>query len=605
MDEKKQKFSISVLKELIKNTVRLSRIVWREERMLIAGTGVVYLILSFFSFAQSGAMALLINELVKTAGTGSFTANVFFFLILVIIAGFVPSILNISARYFEKILSFFLEAKFQSIVLEAQASAEIAAHENVETKNLLNRVMENGTYRIENFVVRQYFVLQNILEVVIASIVLAWLNPWIFFLIFVGMVPELINEVTYGQGVWGIFQSKGEVKRKFYDTRTHFYGVSDIIELKLFQNIKYFIGIINDLFKSFQDEQKKNERKKLTRDFLVFTLSQITIVVATIWFITQVIQGEMQIGTLTFAIASIAGLRQALSGFFANIGRQYEDNLFVTDVFSLIDLVPTVQIPENGKKIDTKKTPEIIFDNVTFSYLGSKVPVLKNFSLTIRPGEKLAVIGVNGAGKTTFVKLLCRFYDPQEGNIIVGGINLKEMDLKSWYYQIGALFQEYSNYHFTVKESIGIGKTDVPLLLEQVKKSAEASEAHIFIEEWEKQYEQQLSTEYSEGKQPSVGQWQKLALARAFYRDPNVLILDEPTSSIDAEAEAKIFKKLEKLPKNKTVILISHRFSTVRQADTIVVIEDGKIAEKGTHKELLKLKKTYAKLFALQAKGYK
>ena len=600
-----KKFSISVFKELVKNIFRLSRIVWKDERGLILGAGIVYIVISALSFAQSGSMALLINELVKTAGSGLFSANIFFFLILVVIAGFLPSFLNIIARYFEKLLSFFLEAKFQSIVLEAQANAEVAAHENVETKNLLNRVMENGTYRIENFVVRQYFILQNVLEVIIASVILAWLNPWVFLIVFIGMIPELINEVVYGRDVWGIFQSKGEIKRKFYDTRNHFYGLSDIVELKLFQNIKYFIGIINDLFGSFQDEQRKIERKKLKKDLIVFSLSQVTMMAAAIWFVFRVVDGGLQVGTFTFAIASIAGLRQALSGFFTNVGRQYEDNLFVKDVFELIDLVPLVKEPKIGKKLDTKKTPEIVFDNITFSYPGSEVPVLKNFSLTIKPGEKLAIIGVNGAGKTTFVKLLCRFYDPQEGSITIDGINLRDIDLRSWYDKIGALFQEYSNYHFSVKESIGIGRTNEPISLDRVKKSAEASEAHVFIEAWEKQYEQQLSNEFSEGKQPSVGQWQKLALARAFYRDPNILILDEPTSSIDAEAEAKIFKKLEKLPKDKTVILISHRFSTVRQADSIIVIEDGKISEHGTHKDLLKLKKTYAKLFELQAKGYK
>jgi ATP-binding cassette subfamily B protein len=225
--------------------------------------------------------------------------------------------------------------------------------------------------------------------------------------------------------------------------------------------------------------------------------------------------------------------------------------------------------------------------------------------LKITPGEKIALVGVNGAGKTTFVKLLCRFYDPDEGRIMIGGHDLKEIDLEGWYNQLGAIFQDYSRYHLIVKEAIAIGRSGQASSLEKVKEAAQASEADTFIEEWEKKYQSMLGKEFTEGIEPSIGQWQKLALARTFYRDPKIMILDEPTSSIDAEAEAKIFEKLELLPSDRTVILISHRFSTVRQADKIGVIMEKGLQELGTHQDLLKLNGTYAKLFNLQAKGYK
>lgn len=231
--------------------------------------------------------------------------------------------------------------------------------------------------------------------------------------------------------------------------------------------------------------------------------------------------------------------------------------------------------------------------------------MLKNFSLRIAPGEKLALVGSNGAGKTTLVKLLCRFYDPDKGRILINGNDIKTVDLESWYRELGVLFQDYDNYHFLVRESIAIGRSGAMSSLEKVKGAAKASEADTFIEEWEKAYEQMLGKQFTGGIEPSIGQWQKLALARTFYRDPQVLILDEPTSSIDAEAEAKIFDRLEQLPKDRTVILISHRFSTVRHANRICVIKDGRLAELGTHAALLKRGGTYARLFKLQARGYR
>ncbi len=218
---------------------------------------------------------------------------------------------------------------------------------------------------------------------------------------------------------------------------------------------------------------------------------------------------------------------------------------------------------------------------------------------------KMAMVGVNGAGKSTFIKLLLRFYDPTEGRILIGGHDLRDVKLESWYEHIGALFQDYPNYRFKVNEAIASSTPDIPYA-SKVIDSAQRSGSSDFIEaNWEHKYEQQLGREFTDGVEPSGGQWQKLALARAFYRDANVLILDEPTAAVDAEAEAKIFERLEQLPKNKTVFLISHRFSTVRHADEIVIIENGQITEQGSHEALLKKRSTYARLFKIQAKGYK
>ncbi len=604
-EKQEQKLSLSIFREMLGNIARLSAMIWKENKGSVIALGFVSLIVSVAPFLQSGSRGLLINELIKITGSG--TVNFYLFLLVggLILATLIPSVLFTIQNYLSKLFYFFLEEKLDTLVIQKKGEIDVAIHEDPKHKDLFNRVTEEGTWRVRNFIDREFFIFQNLIEVTIASIILIFFQWWVFLVILIGTLPELIVEARYGRMVWGIHSGRAETRRKYWKLHGHFNVLSSLVELKLFQNTQYFLSTIRELFRSFQLEEKKNERKKLTHQLIALCFSQIVIAFAIIYFTMQVVKGDLLIGTLTFILASIGDLRQSLSGLFSNLGRQYQDSFFVTDIFKMLDLKPVVKKPEKGIVLDQNKTPEIIFENVTFSYPDTKKKVLKNFSLKIAPGEKIALVGINGAGKTTFVKLLCRFYDPDEGRIIIGGHDLKKIDLENWYNQLGAIFQDYARYHFVVKEAIAVGRSGSASSLEKVKEAAKASEADTFIEEWEKKYESMLGKEFTEGIEPSIGQWQKLALARTFYRDPKVLILDEPTSSIDAEAEAKIFEKLELLPKDRTVIFISHRFSTVRQADKIGVIEDGELKESGTHEDLLKLNGTYANLFNLQAKGYK
>ena len=261
-----------------------------------------------------------------------------------------------------------------------------------------------------------------------------------------------------------------------------------------------------------------------------------------------------------------------------------------------------IKAPKNPVSLGEIKPPKIEFKNVSFNYQGG-AKVLDDVSFVIEPGESVALVGHNGAGKTTIVKLLCRFYDVTGGEILINGIGIKKLDLTSYYKFLGTLFQEFVQYHFTVRENIFLGapgKNDEAAMHEAARKSG----ADEFIDRLPKKYDQMLGKEFEGGEELSGGQWQKLAIARAFYEEPPVLILDEPTSAIDAEAEYEIFSNLEKQYKNKTLVLVSHRFSTVRNAQKIVVLEHGKIIETGTHAELMNRQGEYAKLFTIQAKGY-
>lgn len=275
----------------------------------------------------------------------------------------------------------------------------------------------------------------------------------------------------------------------------------------------------------------------------------------------------------------------------------------IIDVLSFKSRITDSLHPHNFPK---KIAKGIEFRNVTFFYQNSKKPVLKNVNLSFKSNESIALVGENGSGKTTLIKLLCRLYDVSEGEILIDGINIKNFCLSDLYENMGVIFQDFMKYEALVKENIAFGRVKDLHKKEKIKQSAIKSGAWNFIKDLEHKYETQLGKKLKqEGTDLSVGQWQKIALARAFFRDAQLLILDEPTAAVDAKAEYDLFKKFRTLTKNKITFLISHRFSTVRMADKIVVIDKGKIVEVGNHEELLKKKGKYAKLFKLQAEGYK
>jgi ATP-binding cassette subfamily B protein len=284
-----------------------------------------------------------------------------------------------------------------------------------------------------------------------------------------------------------------------------------------------------------------------------------------------------------------------------------ESSLYVNDYFELLALKP--RLPENPHPVAVAPAgppPRIEFDNVTFHYPGSKHNVLSGVSFTLEPGAGLAVVGANGAGKTTLIKLLLRLYDPTTGRILVDGVDLREVDAASWYRRIGALFQDFNRYDsLSVRDNIALGRPEARATLEEVKAAAAEAGSDAFIEEYPQAYNQILNRSYQDGIEPSGGQWQRIALARAFYRNADILILDEPTSAIDAKGEFEIFEQIAASQRDKSTIIISHRFSTVRNADTIIVLEDGRITERGTHDELVKLRGRYHELFELQASGYR
>lgn len=262
-------------------------------------------------------------------------------------------------------------------------------------------------------------------------------------------------------------------------------------------------------------------------------------------------------------------------------------------------------LPKATQELQLGDGVAIELKNIDFTYPGTTNKVLDNFSLSINKGEKIAIIGLNGAGKTTIIKLMLRFYDPDNGQVLINGIDIRKIDVAEFYKKIGFMAQNYMTYEMTVADNVVFGRYTQDAKTEDIVTALNKASALEFVNTYPHGINQMLGRKFAESVQPSIGQWQKIGLARSFYRDPELLILDEPTSSIDAKAEAEIFERVESVSQDKTVIIISHRFSTVRKADRIYLVQEGKIIEQGAHDELMNLKGTYAQLFEMQAKGYK
>jgi len=320
----------------------------------------------------------------------------------------------------------------------------------------------------------------------------------------------------------------------------------------------------------------------------------------------RVFGGSLSIGQFTLIFQQTLNLTLGAEEILNQYSSMSARNKYLDKFFDFLDTKPAIPNPSHPKDIPTKPNPPLLeLKNISFRYPETRRDILKDFNLTINSGEKIALVGENGAGKSTLIKLLLRFYDVSEGEILINGVDIKNVDLNKWRHEVGALFQDFIKYQFTLRENIEYGniqgKSDEKLLTDAITKSG----VDGFIDQLPEKLNQVVGKMFDGGIDLSGGQWQKLALARAFYRNAPILILDEPTSAIDAKAEYEIFERVQKLQKDKTVIIISHRFSTVRNADRILVLDNGKIIEEGNHEKLMKKKGLYAELFNLQAKGYK
>ena len=445
---------------------------------------------------------------------------------------------------------------------------------------------------------------QSIISIITLIAGLIYFQPLLIVLLALSIIPLFINEIRFSGQRYSLTRSWTTERRELDYLR--YIGAND----KTAKEIKLFglTDFVADRFKNLSDAYFKINKdltvKRSTYSALFNALGVICYYGAYVVIIRSVLVGTITIGELTFLSASFNRLRNNLQSFFSNFTRITESALYLKDYFDFID------IEVESETIEYLDLPEEInlgieVQDVHFAYPGSKKEVLKGVSFFLKAGEKMAFVGQNGAGKTTLIKLLLRFYEPTQGEILLDGINIKHYRRQEFQQMFGVIFQDFFRYEFTLRENIAIG--DIQAIKDQpkIENAAQLSLASEVVDQLRKGYNTQLGKRFKKGQELSGGQWQKVALARAYMKDAKIMVLDEPTSALDAKAEYEVFERFIGLTEGKTSIIISHRFSTVRMADRILVLEHGKILEMGTHNELISNPKLYAELFDLQAQGYK
>lgn len=441
----------------------------------------------------------------------------------------------------------------------------------------------------------------SLLSLVAILIRLAWWAPILLLII---SIPRLFFRLHFSYYTYSITDRRSPYNRKINQLINILIGKDFIHEVKIFSLKDYLLNKFHLIYSGFLKENETLSKKGVVQGFVVDMLSTIFLTLLNLYAIFKAIMRISTIGDLTLFFNTLSRFQTIFSDLSDYISRFYENSLFLKHYFEFLEIKPQIVNSPNAQKITGHHSLQIVFNNVSFGYTPEKL-ILKNINLSISDGKNIALIGENGVGKTTLIKLLLRLYDVTSGEILINGKNIKEIDLESLRSEIGVIFQNFKTYEMTVTENIGFGDIKNIGNIKKIKEAAELANASTFIEKFPNQYETVLGKHFEKGEELSGGQWQKIALARAFFKDSKVLIMDEPTSALDPKSEYEVFKNLIAHTKNKSLILISHRFSTVRLADEIIVLDDGKIAEQGSHESLIKLNGKYAKLYNLQAKWYK
>lgn len=599
--EPKRTIASKKIIELVRWTVQLA---YKADRTALIILISCIIFLSILPFVESFLAKVVIDELVEiVAHNNSYTDILKLAILFSLAVELVQTILWSISSYAEKRQYMSLDYYLTNIFVRKISKLDTEHFENSKTNNLIKKVDDSVPWKPREFISRAAWLLGDLVRIIASIVIVLNFSFLAFLLVVITALPNLVINFKLGRSSWGIWDASTETRRTFWATKSILTWQESIMELRIFQSRNYLIKLLTDTYDSFFQKEKSVEVRRATISSLVGNLSTLGIIIFWIIAIDQTIKGEISIGLLTFYTSSIREFSRGLSNLFRNISNHYEDLFYLKDIKQFFQIEN--KIKSGSEAIDSAQPPLIEFRNVDFSYPTSDRVVLDNFSLTIQPGDKIALVGANGAGKSTIIKLLSRLYDVNGGEILINGTNIRQVDLSQWYKSIGILFQSFIRFdHLTVSKNIRLGDVTKSMNKQEVEQAAIKAQADEFVNKFPKKYQQILDPTFKGGITPSGGQWQKLALARAFYRDAPILVLDEPTAAIDADSEYAIFQRLYEFSANKTVIIISHRFSTVRNADKIYVIDEGKIIESGSHEELMQLKGKYFTSFSKQAKGY-
>jgi ATP-binding cassette subfamily B protein len=584
------------------------RIVWDTSAPLMIAMALTTLIVGLLPAAIASVGGLFVDAVAGALGSSGVTADSAKSEALTFVYIEVGLVLLMTAAQqantvCQAVLRVLLGNKINVMILEKALTLELAHFEDAEYYDKLVRARREASSRPLSLVTKTFDLIRNVISLIAIGAFLFQFSPYAVLLLSIAGVPAFIAEAKFSGEAFRVNKRRSAERRMQIYLEMVLTREDGVKEVKLLQLGKIFLQRYIDIFLAIYKEDRSLVLRRGIWGYGLGIIASGAFYFAYGWVGFAAIAGAITIGQMTMYIAQFRLGQSAVTSSLTSVNGMYEDNLYLSNLTEYLEH----EVPEQSGNLHAGPRPEdgIRFENVSFFYPGSDVPALDNVSLHITPGESLAIVGENGSGKTTLIKLLTRLYTPTQGQIMLEGLPLQEWDVDTLRRKIGVIFQDFARYQLIVGENIGIGDSDNLASETEIEIAAKKGMADEFVRDLPSGYKTQLGTWFKDGKELSGGQWQKVALSRAFMRSKaDILILDEPTAAIDAKAEVDIFAHFAELTANRISIIISHRFSTVRRADHIIVLEKSKIMEQGSHEELLELGGQYATLFMLQAEGY-
>lgn len=588
---------------------RAIELVWTTSRPLTVALALLTLLAGVLPAAVAYVGALIVDSVVAAirtyAGVGVEAYRPVLHLVALealIVAAIAATQRAISLC--QSLLRALLGQRVNVMILEKALTLELRQFEDSEFYDKLTRARREASSRPLSLVMRTFGLAQNAVSLVSYAALLVQFSPWAVVVLLLAGLPAFIAEAKFSGDAFRLFRWRSPESRMQMYLETVLAREDHAKEVKLFELGPLLLGRYRDIFQRLYSADRDLTVRRDSWGFAMGLVGTAALYAGYAWIAVETVKGAITLGQMTMYLMLFRQGQAAVSASLSAIGGMYEDNLYLSTLYEYLEQ------PVTAPGGTTVKGPDpgdgIRFENVTFSYPESDKPAIQDVSLHIRPGESLALVGENGSGKTTLIKLLTRLYQPSKGRILLDGRDLNEWEKDALQQRIGVIFQDFARYQLLVGENVGAG--DVRDFGNEARwhAAAEKGMATPFVRELPSGFYTQLGRWFKDGRELSGGQWQKIALSRAFMRtQADILVLDEPTASIDAAAEAQVFEHFRALTRDRIAIVISHRFSTVRMADQIVVLEEGCIVERGSHAELVALGGRYARLFELQARGYR
>ena len=599
----------------MRNLPPFLRQVWQTSRVLTMTSLGLRLIRALMPVAMLYVGKLIIDEAVRLAGAGGMPplgealtsghlTTLLELLLLELSIAIGSDLLGRMVNYADALLSELFTNATSVRLMEHAAELDLEDFEDPELQDKLDRARRQTMGRM-SLMSQLFGQAQDVITVISFAAGLVMYAPWLMLLLAVALIPAFVGESHFNTLGYTLNFSWTPERRQLDYLRQVGASVETAKEVKIFNLHRFLIDRYKLLSERFYRANRALARKRAVWGTLLAALGTLGYYAAYAYIAWRTIRGDFSIGDLTFLSGSFMRLRQLLEGLLTGFSQVASQALYLDDLFSFFAIKPEIHSRENAVAIPRPIREGFVFENVGFRYPDAERWAVRHLDFQLQAGEVIALVGENGAGKTTLVKLLARLYDPDEGRILLDGRDLRDYDLDDLRANLGVIFQDFVRYHLTAGENIGVGLVESMQDATRIQNAARRALADEVIDALPGGYDQLIGRRFKTGVDLSGGQWQKIAIARAYMRDAQVMILDEPTAALDARAEFEVFQRFKELSDNRTAVLISHRFSSVRMADRILVLADGRIEASGTHEELMIEGGRYAELFELQAAGYR